>query len=194
MKTSIVEQIKYQLSITSVLNSLGYSIGAIRNGRGKIKCPLHNDKHPSLIIYINNNSWWCPVCNVGGNQFNMWMQFRNCNFKTALHDLAELAGIKITKTISQKVVQRNEKQEKLQEFIDKFDALRQEWLRRFTPLFCKSYSMAEGIFYCNDYTHLKEWEKLQLELTEAEQKYIAWNNRQADAFEKFKMELYSKGT
>lgn len=36
-------------------------------GRFRAMCPFHEDSKPSLIIYPNNNSFYCFGCNRGGN-------------------------------------------------------------------------------------------------------------------------------
>lgn len=41
---------------------------ARKSGRGRyrIRCPFHEDRSPSLVIYPPGEGWWCPVCNRGG--------------------------------------------------------------------------------------------------------------------------------
>jgi len=34
--------------------------------RYRIRCPFHEDRTPSLIIYPPGEGWWCPVCGKGG--------------------------------------------------------------------------------------------------------------------------------
>ncbi len=33
----------------------------------KIRCPFHEDEHPSLQLYQNGRGWWCYVCDSGGS-------------------------------------------------------------------------------------------------------------------------------
>ena len=33
----------------------------------KIRCPFHEDSHPSLQLYHNGRGWWCYVCDQGGS-------------------------------------------------------------------------------------------------------------------------------
>lgn len=35
-------------------------------GRYRIRCPFHEDRTPSLVIYPPGEGWWCPVCGKGG--------------------------------------------------------------------------------------------------------------------------------
>lgn len=30
--------------------------------QGKIRCPFHDDSHPSLQLYKGARGWWCYVC------------------------------------------------------------------------------------------------------------------------------------
>lgn len=32
----------------------------------RIRCPFHDDRTPSLLIYPPGKGWWCPVCHKGG--------------------------------------------------------------------------------------------------------------------------------
>ena len=64
------------------------------NNRGWIRCPIHNEKTPSLKIY-NNRSWYCFGCHSGGDIFNFVMLKDNIDFKTALQKLAYYTGVNI---------------------------------------------------------------------------------------------------
>lgn len=35
--------------------------------QGKIRCPFHDDSHPSLQLYKGARGWWCYVCGRGGS-------------------------------------------------------------------------------------------------------------------------------
>lgn len=35
--------------------------------QGRIHCPFHDDRTPSLRIYPGARGWWCFVCNEGGS-------------------------------------------------------------------------------------------------------------------------------
>ena len=35
--------------------------------QGKIRCPFHDDDHPSLQLYKGTRGWWCYVCDRGGS-------------------------------------------------------------------------------------------------------------------------------
>jgi DNA primase len=37
--------------------------------RGKVLCPFHNDSNPSMVVYLDQNSWYCYVCAIGGDVY-----------------------------------------------------------------------------------------------------------------------------
>lgn len=47
-------------------------------------CPLHNDKHPSLLCYPDGNGWYCFSCNVGGDAITLVEKLYNLNFWEAV--------------------------------------------------------------------------------------------------------------
>jgi len=52
------------------------------------KCPLHNDRSPSLTVYPDQRSWWCYSCNRGGDIFDFIQAYDNVSFPKALNKLA----------------------------------------------------------------------------------------------------------
>jgi hypothetical protein len=53
----------------------------------KILCPFHKEKTASLIIYLENNSFYCFGCSIGGDNIHFYMHYNNCGFKTAVLEL-----------------------------------------------------------------------------------------------------------
>ena len=53
------------------------------------RCPLHQDRHPSLVVYPENNSWYCFSCNRGGDAIDFYQAVNKIDFKQALKELAE---------------------------------------------------------------------------------------------------------
>jgi len=47
------------------------------------RCPLHEDKHPSLMVYANQQSWHCFQCNQGGDVISFIMAVEHTNFRGA---------------------------------------------------------------------------------------------------------------
>ena len=44
-------------------------------GSGKLPCPLHVDKTPSLHLYANTNSWTCFSCQETGDSYGLIAAF-----------------------------------------------------------------------------------------------------------------------
>lgn len=59
----------------------------------KIRCPLHEDKHPSLNLDHHKNLWHCPVCDIGGSIYDWLMKTRRMDFIDALKECAGIAGV-----------------------------------------------------------------------------------------------------
>lgn len=61
-------EIKRRLPMREYAERFGPVIDRGRTARAH--CPGHDDERPSLIIYPETDSWWCPVCNKGGDIFH----------------------------------------------------------------------------------------------------------------------------
>lgn len=48
------------------------------------RCPLHEDKHPSLTVYPDQQSWYCFQCNTGGDVISFIQAVENCDFRQAV--------------------------------------------------------------------------------------------------------------
>jgi hypothetical protein len=55
-------------------------------GRGL--CPFHDDQVASFSVNDSENFWHCFACNRGGSIIDFWMEWRECEFKAALKELA----------------------------------------------------------------------------------------------------------
>ena len=53
-------------------------------------CPFHDDHHPSLGVNDKENYWHCFAGCGGGSVIDFWMKWRECDFKTAARELAEM--------------------------------------------------------------------------------------------------------
>ncbi|MBI5033672.1 MAG: toprim domain-containing protein [Chloroflexi bacterium] len=51
------------------------------------RCPFHEDRAPSLVVYPNNQSWFCFACDVGGDVFTFVKRIENVSFGEALRRL-----------------------------------------------------------------------------------------------------------
>lgn len=52
--------------------------------RPQIKCPFHEERHPSFTTYPETNSWYCFGCGKGGNVFNFVKEYKKLDNKETL--------------------------------------------------------------------------------------------------------------
>ena len=57
-------------------------------GRGR--CPFHDDQHASFGVNPDENYWHCYAGCGGGSIIDFWMRYKECDFKTAVKELAEM--------------------------------------------------------------------------------------------------------
>ena len=82
-----------------------------KKGRNFIAlCPFHNDKHPSLLVSPDKGIAYCFACQHGGDIFTFYQQIEHCDFKQALKDLAERAGVKLEEHKSEYAPKADEKE------------------------------------------------------------------------------------
>ena len=53
-------------------------------------CPFHDDHHPSFGVNDKGNYWHCFAGCGGGSVIDFWMKRRECDFTTAVRELAEM--------------------------------------------------------------------------------------------------------
>lgn len=56
-------------------------------------CVFHEDQNPSLSINRTSGLFNCFACGAAGNFFDLYKKAKSCDFKTALNDLEQRAGI-----------------------------------------------------------------------------------------------------
>ncbi|OGK23859.1 DNA primase [Candidatus Roizmanbacteria bacterium RIFCSPLOWO2_01_FULL_37_12] len=93
---SVVEEIKKKLDIVVFISSF---IPLKKTGRNyKSVCPFHQERTPSFVVSQDRQIWHCfGACQEGGDLIKFLMKWENITFIEALRELAEKAGIKLTK-------------------------------------------------------------------------------------------------
>jgi len=82
-----------------IVDLIGSYISLRRNGRNLVGlCPWHDDSRPSLQINPERQTFRCWVCNIGGDAFSFLMRMERLEFREALEQLAERAGIDLPKS------------------------------------------------------------------------------------------------
>ena len=57
---------------------------------GKGLCPFHDDRHESFSVNDDRNFWYCFTCEKGGSVIDFYMKLQDCDFSTAVSELAEM--------------------------------------------------------------------------------------------------------
>jgi DNA primase len=72
-------------------NLIGETVKLSKSSRDMLSglCPFHEDKNPSLRVYVETNSFTCFGCNVAGDIFSWVMKKENCDFKEACRILED---------------------------------------------------------------------------------------------------------
>jgi len=55
-------------------------------------CPLHDDRHPSFVVYPERQSWHCFGCNKGGDAISFVMEAEHIDFLGAVSILGNGHG------------------------------------------------------------------------------------------------------
>lgn len=53
-------------------------------------CPFHNDTQASFSVNDGDAYWHCFACDEGGSIIDFWMLYKDCDFKSAVGELAEM--------------------------------------------------------------------------------------------------------
>ena len=89
------ERVRDSIDIVEVI---GTYISLRRSGKGLVGlCPWHDDSRPSLQVNPDRQTFRCWVCNLGGDAFSFLMKMEKLEFREALEQLADRAGIPITR-------------------------------------------------------------------------------------------------
>lgn len=77
-----------QIPITQVAERLGLGEPVRRGKSLLLRCPLHDDHHPSMSIDTSRGLWYCHPCAEGGDGIKLYMRVRRLNFAEAVRELA----------------------------------------------------------------------------------------------------------
>ena len=96
-----VEEIKSKLDLVEFIGRTTKLQKAGRNFRGL--CPFHTEKTPSFYVFPDRGNWRCfGSCGEGGDLFSFVQKRENLDFRAALRQLAEEAGVQISAESSER--------------------------------------------------------------------------------------------
>ena len=85
-----LERLKALVMIESIV---GRYTRLRRSGKNLVgRCPFHDDRRPSFVVYPATQSFYCFGCQASGDVFTFLMKIEQMNFPEALRVLRELAA------------------------------------------------------------------------------------------------------
>jgi len=82
------------LARTDMQGLVGSYVSLKRSGANMTGlCPFHSEKSPSFTVFLNDGSFYCFGCGVGGNAITFLRKIENVDFSDAVSMLARRAGI-----------------------------------------------------------------------------------------------------
>lgn len=110
---SDVDKVKARVNIVDVVGQYVTLRRAGRNYSGR--CPFHKERTPSFHVSPERGTFKCFGCGEGGDVFTFLEKIDGIDFKTALKQLAEKAGIKLSQTPTGPRPEEKKKEERLRE-------------------------------------------------------------------------------
>ena len=89
------DEVKSKLNIIDIINE---KVPLKKSGRNfKGLCPFHNEKTPSFMVSPDRQVFHCFGCGKGGSVIDFVMEYEHMEFPEALEELAQRAGVTLTK-------------------------------------------------------------------------------------------------
>jgi len=104
---STIDEVKSRIDIVDLVSEAGVKLRKTgRNYTGF--CPFHsNTKTPAFVVWPETGTWRCfGQCNEGGDIFKFVMKKEGLDFKEALQNLAQRAGVELEQYTPQQEAQK----------------------------------------------------------------------------------------
>ncbi len=83
---------------SDIVRVIGEHVALKPKGREYVcLCPFHDDRNPSMCVVPAKQIFHCFVCGTGGDVFTFMQKFHGMDFREALENLAQRAGIELTR-------------------------------------------------------------------------------------------------
>ena len=90
---SFLDDLKQRSDIGTVIS--GYAALRRQGRTSKCLCPFHSEKTASMVVYHENQSFYCFGCGAGGDVISFIMRIENLSYIEAVRFLAERAGMEL---------------------------------------------------------------------------------------------------
>ena len=122
---SFTDELRQRLSLVDVISR---RIPLVKKGQNYWGCcPFHNEKTPSFSVNEDKGFYHCFGCGEHGDIISFVMKSENIDFKEAIKELADMAGIKMP-NIKQKTKQQIEAEENYIQITDNAARIYQDLL------------------------------------------------------------------
>ena len=100
------EQIKARLPLEDII---GEVVALKPAGRNRLKglCPFHSESTPSFHVVVDKGFYHCFGCQSHGSVVDFVMRTQNLDFRSALEQLAQRAGVELPKLTKNESRKRN---------------------------------------------------------------------------------------
>lgn len=93
-----IRDLKAMADIETIFDKyLGIFCRPTTRTRSVYACPAHPDKHPSGVIYVDDQTYHCFQCGAHGDVFDCLMAFKRLSFLEAVDVVAGYLGIELPK-------------------------------------------------------------------------------------------------
>lgn len=75
--------------ITRIAEVLGLGKPEGNGTEVRVRCPFHDDEHPSLSLNDEKNVWYCHVCAEGGGALELYTRIKGVAVADAVRDLTQ---------------------------------------------------------------------------------------------------------
>ncbi len=110
--SSFISELKFRCAVDEVIGS--HITLKRAGGRYLACCPFHNEKTPSFTVFPDTASYYCFGCGAGGDVITFTMKYKNLDYREAVYELADRAGLKVPEDRQISNEQRNKRERLLE--------------------------------------------------------------------------------
>jgi DNA primase len=86
------EEVERLKSLVRIEDFIGQYVPLRRSGKKLVgRCPFHDDRNPSFVVYPGTQSFYCFGCHAAGDAFSFLMRTEHLSFPEALQVLRQFA-------------------------------------------------------------------------------------------------------